>query len=523
MEEKMKKKMGWKIILILVVIGFSLWRFMEDKIVMGLDLRGGSHLVLEVQTDEGLTIQTDQFVTRLKGLLKDASIKYEEVGRKDITVIEVTGIAFEDERNIKDIFDDDFREWNYTFSAGLATLTLKPNEEMHWRDQTVNQALEKIRNRIDATGLSEAKAQRIEGFSQRGDKLLVLLPGIDDPARIKEIIKTTAMLEWKEVVSGPFDSEKEALEEYGGVLPDDLVLLKMNPKTAGQKGFMILKKANVISGNDLRNARRTRNEYGAPIIGFSLHPKGGRAFEKYTAANIGKRVAVILDKRVLIDPVVQTVIPAHAGGVITGTYTTEMVDDMVVMLRAGALPASMKFLEERTVGPSLGADSIRKGIYASVVGLLLVMVFMLIYYKAAGINSVVALALNIVILMGVLAYFRATLTVPGIAGIILTIGMAVDANVLVFERIKEDLRAGKSPKSAIDSGFKKAFITIFDANLTTIIAAIFLYQFGTGPIQGFAVTLMIGIIASMFTAVFVSRVIFDLIYGERKKLKKISI
>jgi len=496
---------------------------MEDKIVMGLDLRGGSHLVLEVQTDEGLVIQTDQYVTRLIGLLKDASIKYEHVTRKGVTGIEVSGFTFEDERNIKDILDDDFREWNYTFSAGLATLTLKPNAEMHWRDQTVNQALEKIRNRIDATGLSEARAQRIEGFSQKGDKLLVLLPGIDDPARIKEIIKTTAMLEWKEVVSGPFETEKEALAEYGGTLPDDLVLLKMNPKTAGQKGFMILKAANIVSGNDLRNAKRTRNEYGAPIIGFSLHPKGGRAFEKYTAANIGKRVAVILDKRVLIDPIVQTVIPAHAGGVITGTYTTEQVDDMVVMLRAGALPASMNFLEERTVGPSLGADSIRKGIYASIVGLLLVMAFMLVYYNAAGINSVVALAFNIVILMGVLAYFRATLTVPGIAGIILTIGMAVDANVLVFERIKEDLRAGKSPKSAIDSGFKKAFVTIFDANLTTIIAAIFLYQFGTGPIQGFAVTLMIGIIASMFTAVFVSRVIFDLVYGERKKLKKISI
>jgi preprotein translocase subunit SecD len=519
----MKKFMGWKIGLIVVVIGFSLWRYMEDKIVLGLDLRGGSHLVLEVQTGEGLAVQTDQYVTRLRSLLKDASIKYEKVIRKDVTKIEVSGISFEDERNIKDIFDDDFRDWNYTFSAKLATLSLKPNEEMRWRDQTVNQALEKIRNRVDATGLSEAKAQRIEGFSSKGDKLLVLLPGVDDPARIKEIIKTTAMLEWKEVVSGPFDKEEEALAEYGGKLPEDLVVLKMNPKTSDRSGFMVLKEVNVITGNDLRNSKKTRNEYGAPIIGFSLNPKGGKAFEKYTAANIGKRLAVILDKRVLIDPVVQTVIPAHSGGIITGSYTDEYVDDMVVMLRAGALPASMKFLEERTIGPSLGADSIRKGVFAAMVGLLVVMAFMLVYYKAAGINSVVALGLNIVILMGVLAYFRATLTLPGIAGIILTIGMAVDANVLVFERIKEDLRAGKSPKSAIDSGFKKAFVTIFDANLTTIIAAVFLYQFGTGPIQGFAVTLMIGIIASMFTAVFVSRVIFDLIYAERKKLKKISI
>ncbi len=515
--------MGWKIVLILAVIAFCIWRFLADKIVLGLDLRGGTHLVLEVQTDEGLAAQTDQHIIRLKSLLADASIKVEKIIRKDSTKIEISGIPFENERNLKDILDDDFREWNYTMSSGLSALSLRPNVEMQWRDQTINQALEKIRNRIDETGLSEARAQRIEGFSDRGDKLLVLLPGIDDPARIKNIIKSTAMLEWKEVMAGPFETEKEALDEYGGQLPEEFIILKRNPKTAGSRGFMVLKNVSVITGMDLRNARRTRDEYGAPIIGFSLKPDGGRKFEKYTAANIGKQLAVILDKRILIAPTVQSVIPAHSGGIITGRYTAQQVDDMVVMLRAGALPASIKFLEERTVGPSLGADSIRKGIYASIVGLLLVMVFMLFYYKIAGINSVLALVLNIVILMGVLAYFKATLTVPGIAGIILTIGMAVDANVLVFERIKEDLRAGKSPKSAIDSGFKKAFITIFDANLTTIIAGIFLYQFGTGPIQGFAVTLMIGIIASMFTAVFVSRVVFDLVYGGRKKLKKISI
>ncbi len=515
--------MGWKIILIIVVVGFCVWRYFRDDIVLGLDLRGGSHLVLEVQTDEGLAVQTDQYVTRLKSLLKDASIKFETLNRKGAVKIEITGVSYEDERNLKDIFDDDFREWNYTISSGLAMLTLKPNEEMHWRDQTINQALEKIRNRIDSSGLSEAKAQRIEGFSGGGDKLLVLLPGVDDPARIKNIIQSTAMLEWKEVVSGPYETDKEALEEYGGKLPEDLVLLKMNPKTGGRKGFLVLKAANVISGNDLRNARRTYNEYKAPVIGFALNPKGGRAFEKYTAANIGKRVAVVLDKRVLIDPVVETVIPAHAGGIITGRYTMEQVDDLVVMLRAGALPASIKFLEERTIGPSLGADSIRKGLSASLAGLLAVIVFMLIYYKAAGINSVLALLLNMVILMGVMAYLKATLTLPGIAGIILTIGMAVDANVLIFERIKEDLKTGKSAKAAIESGFKKAFGTILDSNLTTIIAAVFLYQFGTGPIQGFAVTLIIGIIASMFTAVFVSRIIFDLTYAHRKQLKTISI
>ena len=252
-----------------------------------------------------------------------------------------------------------------------------------------------------------------------------------------------------------------------------------------------------------------------------MNSKGTKQLVKYSAANIGKKMAIVLDERVIIVATIQTTLSYDNR--ITGGFTAEYVDDLVLKLRSGALPAPLKPLFERTIGPSLGADSIRKGITAAVTGLILVMLFMLFYYKAAGINSIVALTLNIVILMGVLAYFRATLTLPGIAGIILTIGMAVDANVLIFERIKEDLRLGKSPKSALDSGFKKAFVTIFDANLTTIIAAIFLFQFGTGPIKGFSVTLIIGIAASMFTAVFVSRVIFDLIYAKKKKLQKISI
>ncbi len=520
----MKKATSWKLILILGVIGFSIWVAYPpgEKINLGLDLKGGTHLVLEVQTDEALIVQVDQNVTQLKSLLRDASITIDKVVRRGINKIEVSGFDFENERNIKDILDDDFRDWNYTFSANTVTLTLRPNIEMQWRDQTINQALEKIRNRVDTSGLAEVKVQRIEGFSDRGDKILALLPGIDDPARVKELIKSTAMLEWKEVVTGPFDTEEEALKDYGGKLPEGMILLKMNPKTS-RKGYLMLKEESVITGIDLKNAYRTQNEFGGPIIGFSLKSKGGKKFQEYTGKNVGKNLAVVLDKRVLIAPTIQEEIPAYSSGVITGTYTVQQVDDMVVMLRSGALPASIKYLEERTIGPSLGADSIRKGLYAALMGLVVVMIFMLIYYKAAGINSVLALLLNIVILMGVLAYFKATLTLPGIAGIILTIGMAVDANVLVFERIKEDIRAGKSPKSAIDSGFKKAFVTIFDANLTTIIAAVFLYQFGTGPIQGFAVTLMIGIVASMFTAVFVSHFIFDLIYAGKKKLMKISI
>jgi len=515
----MKKSMGWKIGLIVLVIGFSVVMFTppSEKINLGLDLKGGMHLILEVQTSEAIRIQTDQSVAQLKSLLGESSIKFENVSRKDINQIEITGTQYEDERNIRDILDDDFSDYTSVQAGPNYTLSLRPNIEMRMREQAVNQALETIRNRVDEKGVSEPVIQK-EGLS--GDRILVQLPGIDDPASVKALIKNTAMLEWRHVVNGPYQSEEDALKEYGGTLPDDLSIVKTNPRRM-DKAFYVLKAAPVVTGKDLKNARRSQDSYGAPAVGFSFNSQGAGKFEKYTAANIGKRLSIVLDGRIESVATIESAI--SYDGIIQGRFTVQEVDDLVLVLRSGALPASVKELEQRTIGPSLGADSIRKGIMAAGVGLALVMLFMLFYYKGAGINSVVALILNIVILMGILAYFGATLTLPGIAGIILTIGMAVDANVLIFERIKEDLRAGKSPKSAIDSGFKKAFVTIFDANLTTIIAAIFLFQFGTGPIKGFSVTLIIGIVASMFTAVFVSRVIFDLIYERKKKLQKISI
>jgi preprotein translocase subunit SecD len=519
----MKKSMTWKIVLIILVIGFSIFLSYppKEKIRLGLDLKGGIHLVLQVITDDAIKIQTDQNIAQLKSLLNESSIKFEKISRKDINKFELSGIAYEDEGNIKDILDDYFRDWNYTFSTSRVTLTIRPNIEMQMRDQSVNQALETIRNRIDEYGVSEPVIQK-ELLSE--DRLLIQLPGIDDPGRVKDLIKSTAMLTYHEVVSGPFPSQEAALKEYNNALPEDFIILKeklSRSERKTEKGFYVLNNRVIVSGNDIKNARRGTDDYGGPAVSFSLNSKGTKQMEKYSAANIGKKMAIVLDERVIVVATIQTTLSYDNR--ITGGFTAEYVDDLVLKLRSGALPAPLKPLFERTIGPSLGADSIRKGIIAAVTGLILVMLFMLFYYKAAGINSIVALTLNIVILMGVLAYFRATLTLPGIAGIILTIGMAVDANVLIFERIKEDLRLGKSPKSALDSGFKKAFVTIFDANLTTIIAAIFLFQFGTGPIKGFSVTLIIGIAASMFTAVFVSRVIFDLVYAKKKKLQKISI
>jgi len=515
----MNKSLSWKIILIAAVIVFSVVMFYppKDKINLGLDLKGGMHLILQVITDDAVRLNADTQVGQLKSQLKDASIKHDNVLRKAETTIEISGTLLEDERKIKDILDDDFRDWTYSFAGTYISMKLRPNIEKQLRDQSVDQALETIRNRVDEFGVSEPTIQK-EGFSE--DKILVELPGVDNPDRVKNLIQSTALLEFKAVVSGPFASEEGALKEYNGKLPEDLQIVKTNPRRM-DNGYYVLKSAAVVTGKDLKSSRRSQDNYGAPAVGFSFKSGGADSFEKFTAANIGKRLSIVLDERIESVATIEDVI--SYDGIIRGRFTVDEVDDIVLVLRSGALPARIKYLEERTIGPSLGADSIRKGVTASIGGLLLVVLFMLAYYKGAGINSVLALLLNMVILMGILAYFKATLTVPGIAGIILSIGMAVDANVLIFERIREELGLGKSPKSAIDAGFKKAFWTIFDSNLTTVIAAVFLFQFGTGPIKGFAVTLIIGIVASMFTAIFVSRVIFDLTYGSRKKLTKISI
>jgi len=517
----MFKTIGWKIMLILAVIVFSVVMIYPpgEKIKLGLDLKGGMHLVFRVDTNEGLKTQTDNEVVQLKKELNELSIKYDSILRQDFNKIDIIGTTYEDETKITDLLADRFQEWDYVFSSSGVTLTLRPNKEMEMEEQTVNQALETIRNRVDEFGVAEPVFQR-EG----DDRLLIELPGVSDKEkmRVMGLIKSTAMLEFKKVVAGPFPSEEEALKQYNGVLPQDLSIVKWSAK-AKVKGanVSVLESASVLTGRDLKMAKRSQDQWGGPAVAFSLNSSGASRFRTFTAANIGQKLAIVLDDRIVSDPVIQAILSFES--IISGSFSVEEADDLALKLRSGALPAPLKMMHEQIIGPSLGADSIRKGIYACGVGLILVMIFMIVYYKAAGINSIIALALNMVILMGMLAYLGATLTLPGIAGILLTIGMAVDANVLVFERIKEDLRAGKAPKSAIDSGFKKAFATILDANLTTIIAAIFLFQFGTSSIKGFSVTLMIGIVASMFTAVFVSRVIFDLVYSQKKKLKKISI
>ncbi len=516
----MSKTLVWKLVLIFAVIAYSVFMFtpIGKKVKLGLDLRGGMHLVLEVQTQDAIRINTDQQIIALRDILKDSSIEVESVRSTAINRFEVLGYSAEMEQRVRDILDDEFPDWSRSMDEARAVLTLKPNIQQRMEEQAIEKAMETVRNRVDEYGVAEAAVQKY-GIGS-GNKILVLLPGVDDPNRVKSLIKSTAMMEFKHVESGPFQSEEEAKAHYGGAIPDDMTLYRSSAGRLG-RSLYVLQAATVVPGKDVRNANRSADQYGAPAVSFTLNNQGQGKMEKYSAANIGQRMAIVLDNRIESVATIESVLNYDIQ--ISGTFTQQEVDDLVLTLRSGALPASMKYLETRSIGPSLGADSIRKGVFAAQVGLVLVILFMLFYYRGAGINSVVALLLNIVILLGVLVAFKATLTLPGIAGVVLTIGMSVDANVLIFERIKEELRAGKAPKAAIEQGFSKAFSTIMDANITTIITALFLFQFGTGPIKGFAVTLMIGIVASMFTAIFVSRVIFDLTYGRRKKLDKISI
>jgi len=514
----MKKNLQWKAVVAVAVIALTIFLafpYNDAKIKRGLDLKGGIHLTLQVITDDSINIETDQEIGRLEELFKKNSLTFTKATKEGLGRISFQGVLADQEGKTRDLFDEYSRDWDYTFAGDRANLTLKPLVIQFLRDQSVSQAKETIDNRVNGLGVAEPLIQR-----QGADKIIVELPGIDDPDRVKELIKVTAVLEWKLVKAGPAADEATLLQPYNGLVPDDAEVLKGDPKR-GQGGFYLIDKVATVTGKDLRTIRRVTDEWNSPAISFSLNADGGARFEQLTGANIGKQIAIILDKKVQSAPVVEDRISRASGGIIRGRFTAQEADDLVVVLKAGALPAGIKYLEERTIGPALGADSIRQGFLAGLVAIVAVMTFMVFFYKLSGINAVIALILNVVILFGALAYFKAALTLPGIAGIILAVGMAVDANVLIFERIKEELALGKGVASAVSQGFSRAFTAIFDSNLTTIISAIFLFQFGTGPIRGYAVTLTISLVANLFTAVFVSHLIFDLMV--KKSAKKLSI
>ena len=503
----------------------------RERMRLGLDLQGGTHLVLQVNVHDAINAEADQTIERLRTTLQTRQIPFGGITRIDASDIysdggiEVQGIPVDQTTAFRQAIDETEFNWTYQTGAdsGSYRLNLRPLALAEIRQQTLNQSVETIRNRVDSLGVSEPTIQ------ERGQgeyEILVQLPGVDDPARVKEIMQTTALLEIKRVQGGPFSSRQQGLQAHNGILPPGTELMESVERPEGAQvsaanEWYLVGRVPAITGRDLRNARPGRDENNRPEVDFTLSADGARRFGEFTESNIGNALAVVLDGKIQSVATIQSRITD--SGRITGRFSQQRANDLSLVLRAGALPASMQYLEERTVGPSLGADSIRAGVTASLAGFLAVVIFMLIYYRKAGVNAVIALLLNIVILMAALGYISATLTLPGIAGIILTIGMAVDANVLVFERIREELRTGKTPVSAVDAGFSKALLTIIDTNATTIIAAFFLFLFGTGPVKGFAVTLSIGLAANLFTAVFVSRTMFDYILSRRERQAVLSI
>jgi len=502
---------------------------LQSRIHLGLDLKGGTHLILQVQVNDAVNAETDRAVERLKDDLKSHNVNYGEITKpnpqQQPQLISLKGVPPESSNELRTLVQD--RLPDYELASGPDnswTVQLKPATVKDMKDKAVQQAIETIRNRIDQLGVSEPVIQE-HGL---GDyQILVQLPGVDDPARVKEIMQSTAMLEIRQAIGGPYPSEEAAMQANGGVLPDNGVLLK--GRNMGARGsdadnadqWWLISRSSAVSGSDLRGAEPGRDENGRSDVQFTLTGEGGRRFAAFTGSHVGDKLAVVLDNKVMEVATIQEQI--HDQGRISGGFSDQQTRDLALTLRSGALPAGIKYLEERTVGPSLGADSIRAGVRAAVVGMVAVMVFMLFYYHAAGINADLGLILNLIILLGFLGFSSATLTLPGIAGVILTIGMGVDSNVLIFERIREELRHGKTPPSAVEQGFAHAWITIIDTHVTTIVSAIILFLFGTGPVRGFAVTLSFGLLANLFTSVFVSRVIFDSILNRHQRGEALSI
>ncbi len=524
------KNISWRLVLVFAVIITAIIYILPSlrpalwphkQINLGLDLQGGMHLVLEVDTEKAVESTVERISQEIREQLKKKRIRHVSVDRIEGTRISAQVKKEENIEKFKDLLDDEFRELRELSKSKVdGTLTivmdLPDKDRDHIEKLAVDQALETIRNRIDQFGVAEPDIRR-----QGDTRILIQLPGIRDTQRAKDLIGKTALLEFKLVD----DTKSLDAALKNNVPPGREILYKVEEDAETQRITrtpFLIKKRTLLTGAYLTDARvQIDSQFNEPYVSINFDKKGARIFERITGDNVDKRLAIVLDNNVYSAPVIQEKI---AGGQarITGRFSTEEARDLAIVLRAGALPAPVNILEERTVGPSLGADSIRKGLLSMCIGGLLVIVFMVIYYKMAGLIADVALFLNILLIGAGLAGFGATLTLPGIAGIILTIGMAVDANVIILERVREEMALGRTPRAAVDAGYNRATLTILDANVTTLIAAVVLFQFGTGPVKGFAVTLSLGVIASMFTALILSRLIFDYILMNRK-VKTLSI
>jgi preprotein translocase subunit SecD len=507
----------------------------EDRINLGLDLKGGAYIVMQVDPTSAVENRVGLARDRVGQRLTENSLGYASVTIVDgQAALDVKGTDVSRRGDVMQSFRDVLGDtWTIEpGSGGDFRLAMRPEVRTAFADQAIESTLDILRKRIDEVGLREPQIGQ-----QGADRVLVQLPGVEDPERVKNILEDPARLEWKEVSYppgwgadnyGPATSEEGALQQFGGTLPDDTELVVENSERGTY--YWPLKKVAVISGNDLRDAYRSADRWGSPQVSFELEQEAGKRFETFTTENLGKITGIVLGtkdgKFVISAPRINGRI--RDQGVIEGGFTIDTADDLALKLRSGAIPTDVQIIEERVVGPSLGRDSIRSGLTAGLFGFGGVLVFMVFYYRLSGVNAVVALLMNILLVFGALGALpwmlgaEATLTLPGIAGMILTVGMAVDSNVLIFERIREELRVGKTVRSAVEQGFSRAFVTILDCNVTTLVAAFFLFFYGTGPIKGFAITLTIGLLASMFTAVFVSRQIFEIVIG-RRSMESLSI
>jgi preprotein translocase subunit SecD len=511
------------------VTGAAIKEAISQRIHLGLDLQGGAHLVLQVVVEDAVNAETDNIVARIQqdfaaAKLTGTPMKPDPANPQ---IIKITGTDPAKANAVHDELTDHYGT-EYDISGGGVdntwTLTMKPSVLSTLESKTVDQAIDTIRDRVDKLGVSEPVIQR---YGLGDNQILLELPGVSDPEQVRSIINASSRLEVHEVVgnSQGYASEQEALASVGGTLPPDQEILSgdsQNSSSSGPDQYFLLKRVSIVGGQDFRDASAmSANDQGKQGVNFVLTNAGGEKFYDYTSAHIGSYMAIVLGDRVKNVAVIQGAI--RDNGQIAGQFSKAQIDALSFTLRTGALPARINPIEERTVGASLGTDSIKQGVIAAVVGMAAVLIFMLIYYRGSGINADLALLLNLVILLGFMGFSHAVLTLPGIAGVILTIGMGVDSNVLIFERIREEMRAGKGPAQAVDQGFAHAWITIVDTHVTTVVSAAILFMFGTGPVKGFATTLVFGLIANLFTAVFVSRVIFDSHVNHKLVGQKLSI
>ena len=509
---------------LLIACGVAMWPPYErdgepGKLKLGLDLRGGMHLVLQVVVDDALNATIDDGVQTTRDQATRKGINFSLAQRVNTTSFSLEGVEPARVKDARDILKDFFREgWEIREPGdGRFLLQMTTPLQAQIKDRTVKEAIKTLERRVNQLGVAEPV---IAQHGNRGDQILVQLPGVTDPEAAKRVIKTTAQLSLK-LVQDVAPSRDALLQATKGALPDSMEVVTGQGDQPGQPTFYLVHREAVITGRDLKNARAGVDpQTNAPDVQFSLLPQGAEKFKRETGRSIGRRLAIILDGSVASAPTIQSQIAD--SGVITGRFSTTEADELAKVLRAGALPATLKYLQELTVGPSLGKDSIRSGVVASAAGMAFLTSFMLVYYRLSGLNAVVALTANLLILLGAMAYAGATLTLPGIAGVILTIGVGVDTNVLVFERIREEIRNGKIVKQAVKSGFDRVWITIIDTHMTALLAAAVLFAFGTGPIKGFAVTLVWGLVANVFASFFVSKFLFEWVLG-RQQVETLSI